>query len=193
MSPVPLVASEPLRGPIGRDWHQKSLDDRHDYLVKSGKLKDLSRVRAEVMIGGDLQTHRFNLASYACGINPLTGERYHTTEDFASWWQEARDRGALEPRLGGDAIGLLFRLEVVPNVIIRRRVEHLIETEQETYESISGQIPDELVADGDYLSRLLGIRLTETGRGPSFSWKVSYAQAASLCLAIGLTYQEVGV
>lgn len=193
LDPPAATAPEDLGASIEDVTAQQELDDR---------CRSLERLAAGRGLDGDeLLEHRFHVAAYAAGENPLTGDPYYTAQDFAAWWQRAAELDARPSALGPGTVGRLFRVEIVPNALLRDRVQE-VRADSEgtedgtTLDSIADAIEDSIIADGTYLGRLLGINAYTERSGYCYRrlrWYMKYEQAASVARVIDVPLQEVGL
>lgn len=199
MSTATLTAAPAASETLHDDLAQRELDERCASLEKLATGRGLE--------GDELLRHRFHVAAYAAGQNPLTGQPYYTADDFAAEWQRAEDMDAIPSAINGQVIGRLFRVEIVPNGLLRRKVEALVnapvaDDEKVTLETIAEAVPADLkIGDSSYLRRVLGMSpATETSgrrKATAYSykrlrWYMPYEQACAIARAIGVPFQEVG-
>lgn len=141
------------------------------------------------------------LLSAACGVDPTTGARRHTTIDVLGWIARAVAMGCERPSIGPTAIDRVHRMLLVPNATLRGRFEILAANEELHARELAVRIgairrlEGGAVGDATRVERMLGIRPTPGSRGskPFLRLFVSYEQAVLLASALGVPYHQLGV
>lgn len=149
---------------------------------------------------------RCYLMAEACGQHPLTGRPYYRPADFLAEVERAvTEYGCAVPKIGPATVMKLARHELVPNMRIRARFEHLAEEEGLTSSTLAvaiGESRPAKLADGEMVERgdstrverMLG--LTHLSAHGGVKWLrlfVTYEQAIALADALGIDYHDLGV
>lgn len=152
----------------------------------------------------------------ACG-NDLTGQPRYTVEDVLGWIARAVELGAGIPVFGPRTVERVFRLELVPNAILRERFQAqcpdrpLAITEAshmgaEVHQGMTaGGLAKALgftrtingtpLGDGTAVERLLGLRTTSgrPGHAPTLRLFIPYDLAVRIADVLDVNYHDLGV
>lgn len=137
----------------------------------------------------------------AIGEDPLTGQRFYTTEDVLSWIEHTLDMGCAMPRIGPKTIIDALRIRIVPTARLRERFLRMQADGKVSAKDAAKRVgmtrlhDGRIEGDSTRFRRALGITPSpsSTGRPPTLRMFISYEDAVTIADALDIPYHEVGV
>lgn len=168
--------------------------------------REVNRIRRAGLPKREEEYAYARLISEAFGENPTTGHRYYTPLDVLEWFDRAAEMEAAPPNHGPKTLVALYRRELIPNAIFRKRFLELHADSEEplTAGEVGMRIGevrarkdtrDKVVGDATRVERLLGLAITRhpRSRAHTLTAFLTYEKAVQLADALDLPYHDCGV